>query len=233
MGFADRLLAPGERVVHRTHRHWLILLRWAGGGFALVALGLAMAALYAGGSAWEGFGGEAGATVGLVLAGVGALVALPGWLRWRSELYLVTDRRVVQVEGIFHKQALDSGLAKVNDVRLHQTFLGRLLGYGTLEIITASESGINRLDHLPRPVAFKRAMMASAEHAAAGTAAVAGATGPVAAVPRVAPADSVERAPADTRSAADRLADLEELRRRGLLDDAEYAAKRAEILRGV
>ena len=40
-------------------------------------------------------------------------------------------------------------------------------------------------------------------------------------------------AAAPVRPAAERIAELEELRRRGLLSDAEYADKRAEILRSL
>ena len=32
---------------------------------------------------------------------------------------------------------------KVNDVKMEQSFLGRLLGYGDIEILTASELGVN------------------------------------------------------------------------------------------
>ena len=225
MGYVEGLLAPGEQVTVRAHRHWVVLLRWAGGGIALVVLGAVMAGLFGATAAWQGLGGDTGATVGLVLAGVGVLVALPGLLRWNSEVYLVTDRRVLQVEGVFHKQALDSSLAKVNDVRLTQSLPGRLLGYGTLEIITASETGINRLDHLPRPMAFKRAMMAGGHGAGAVAPASTAAAQPL--------AGRAPLAPSGPRPAADRLADLEELRSRGLVGDAEYQEKRAEILRGV
>jgi uncharacterized membrane protein YdbT with pleckstrin-like domain len=222
MGYVEELLAPGERVMHRTYRHWIVLLGWAGGGLALAVLGAVMAGLFGVGGAWEGLAGNAGATVGLVLAGVGLLVALPGILRWKTEVYLVTDRRVIQVEGILRKHALDSGLGKVNDVRRTQSLLGRLLGYGTLEIITASESGINRLDQLPHPMAFKRAMMAAVQGGEAAPAVVA--------------ASRTATPPGDDpvgRSAAERLAELEELRQRGMVDDAEYQQKRAEILRSV
>jgi uncharacterized membrane protein YdbT with pleckstrin-like domain len=119
-----------------------------------------MASIY-GFAGWQG--SSIGAWIGVGLLAVGALVALPAILRWVTEVYLVTDRRVIRVEGVLRKQVLDSGLAKVNDVRLTQTVPGRLLGYGTLEIITASESGINRLEFLPRPMEFKKAMMAATE----------------------------------------------------------------------
>ena len=228
MGYVDALLAPGEQVLHRTHRHWVVLLRWAGGGIALAILGAIMAGIFGADGAWQGAAGDTGAWAGLALAGLGVLLALPGLLRWNSEVYLVTDRRVLQVEGVLRKKALDSGLAKVNDVRLTQSLLGRVLGYGTLEIITASESGINRLDQLPHPMAFKRAMMSAVQGGAAAAPPVA-ASGD--ARPEILPLAAA--APTRGRSAADRLVELEELRRRGLLSEDEYQRKRDDILHGL
>ena len=218
MIYVDSLLAPGETVLHRTLRHWIVLARWIGGAVVLAVLGGVMASLY-GFAGWQG--ASFGAMVGVGLMLLAALLALPALLRWATEVYLVTDRRVIRVEGVLRKQALDSGLAKVNDVRLTQTVAGRLLGYGTLEIITASESGINRLDYLPRPMEFKKAMMTAGE--ARGGADISPA---VASSPAAPPATS----PAPTRSLTDRLADLEEMRRRELLSDDEYQAKRSAIL---
>lgn len=218
MGYVEEMLAEEEAVLHRTRRHWVVLLRSVVGGLVLLGLG-ALVAVLLGLERWEGM--PIGLWAGVGLAALGLLLALPAWLRWKTEVYLVTDRRVIQVEGILHKRALDSSLAKVNDVRLSQSLSGRVLGYGTLEIITASESGINRLDDLPRPMEFKKAMMAAAD-AFTGRA-----TGrrEVAAVP-----PAVEAPAPQTRGVADRLAALEELRRRGLVSEEEYRGKREEIL---
>jgi len=207
-------------VLHRTLRHWVVLMRWIGSAVVLAVLGMVMASIY-GFAGWQGAG--IGAWIGVGLLVIAALVALPAILRWVTEVYLVTDRRVIRVEGVLRKQALDSGLAKVNDVRLTQTVAGRLLGYGTLEIITASESGINRLDYLPRPMAFKKAMMTAAA-AATGGAAIAPAIG------GASPSEAAAQSPSSRRTAADRLADLDEMKRRGLLSDDEYRSKRESIL---
>src|SRR6185436_16033419 len=201
MSYVDRMLAPGETVLHRTLRHWIVLARWIAGAVALAVLGAVRASRYGLGG-WQGAG--IGAWVGVALFVLAGLLALPALLRWATEVYLVTDRRVIRVEGVLRKQALDSGLAKVNDVRLTQTVAGRLLGYGTLEIITASESGINRLEYLPRPMAFKKAMMTATEARGGGSA------------PAISSASALVTAPPSSRrSPADRLADLDEMKRRG------------------
>lgn len=226
MSYVDRLLAPGEAVIHRTLRHWVVLLRWIGSALVLAVLGAVMASVYGFGG-WAGAG--IGAWIGVALVVVALIVALPALLRWVTEVYLVTDRRVIRVAGVVRKQALDSGLAKVNDVRLTQTISGRMLGYGTLEIITASESGINRLEYLPRPMAFKKAMMAAAAALGGGAPTVDASTGAADAIARRVDDDEAGAA----RSSADRLADLEEMRRRGLITDEEYRAKREAILSGL
>lgn len=213
MAYLDRLLAPGERVVVRTRRHAVVLLRGIGAALFLILAGLLLA-IYVGGVGRFSEPARLWAWGGVGLAGIGLLVALPAWLRWRSEEFLVTERRVIQLEGVFAKRVLDSSLDKVNDVRLSQSLAGRLLGFGTIEILTASEGGINRLDQVPDPLAFKHAMMAArGGGSAAGPAAIAAAAAPA--------------------STAGRLAELEELKRRGLITEDEYRAKRAAILDGV
>jgi uncharacterized membrane protein YdbT with pleckstrin-like domain len=208
MAYLDRLLAPGERVALRTRRHAVVLFRKVGAALFLVLAGLSLA-VYVGGIGRFSEPARAWAWGGVALAVLGLLIALPAWLRWRSEEFLVTDRRVIQLEGVLAKRVLDSNLDKVNDVRLSQSLGGRLFDFGTIEILTASEGGINRLDQVPSPLAFKHAMM-SARGGAAGVVAVAGATVPAA--------------------TASRLTELEELKRRGLVSDSEYRAKRAAIL---
>lgn len=211
MSYLDNLLASGERIVHRTRRHVIVLTRTVGAALVVVAAGLGLAAFF---GFWSGMpnAGNYAAWGGVGLAVVGALAAFPAWLRWRCEEYLITDRRVIQVEGVFRKQVLDSSLDKVNDVLLKQSLVGRMFGYGTIEILTASEHGINRLDTLPDPLGFKRAML----EARGG--------GPVAPTPSPARNDA---------GAAERLAQLDEMRRRKLVSEDEYQAKRRDILSGL
>ncbi|MEP7198605.1 MAG: PH domain-containing protein, partial [Chloroflexota bacterium] len=100
--------------------------------------------------------------IGLIL---GALVVLPLWqvvttlVRWQNEEYIVTNRRVIKVEGVVSKHVFDSSLEKINDVELDQSWLGRLLNYGDVEIITGSDIGENKFTHLANPIGFKLALL--------------------------------------------------------------------------
>ena len=210
MAYLERLLAPGERIVVRTRRHAIVLLRSVGAALFVILAGVFLA-IYVGGVGRFPEPARVWAWGGAGLAAIGLLVALPAWLRWRSEEYLVTDRRVIQLEGVVSKRVLDSSLDKVNDVRLSQSLAGRLFGFGTIEILTASEVGVNRLDQVPDPLGFKSAMMTARGGAPA----------------------TVAASPAAAASTASRLADLDDLKRRGLISEEEYRAKRASILDGV
>lgn len=81
------------------------------------------------------------------------------YLRWSAEQYVVTNLRVIHLSGVLNKSVIDSSLEKVNDVLLRQSFAGRILGYGDLEILTAAEAGVNRFTRLAQPLAFKNAML--------------------------------------------------------------------------
>jgi len=48
-------------------------------------------------------------------------------------------------------------------VLLKQSLIGRLLNYGDIEILTASDVGINKFAKLRRPVDFKTSMLDAKE----------------------------------------------------------------------
>jgi hypothetical protein len=131
---------------------------------------------------------------------------------------------------IINKHARDSALEKVNDVDMKQSIVGRVLGYGTVQIITGSDIGINLFHRISNPVRFKRAMLNAKEKLhtidlplqpfAPPVSAAADATQ----VP--APGGSI---PAGS-SIADLIEELAELHRKGILSDAEFQAKKNELL---
>ncbi|HEY8762111.1 MAG TPA: PH domain-containing protein, partial [Candidatus Dormibacteraeota bacterium] len=175
---------------------------------------------------------------------VGGLLYL-GWqiLRWQNELFIVTSRRVLQAEGVINKRVVDSSLEKINDAILSESIVGRMFGFGDLEILTASESGISLLRMLPHPDAFKRAMMdakhdlemelSGARPLPSPAMRAAGPTmNPVPAPSATPPASPPS--PPNAMSSDDvtrTLASLADLRDRGAISPDEYEAKKAELLR--
>ncbi len=162
MRYTDSLLADGEVVVRRARQHWLALILDGRRAWILLLVGLL--ALIVGLLVRDG--ADPWRTIGSILSVI-ALVALAAGLldgayhllRWQTQDYVVTNRRVVQVEGILNKRAADSSLEKINDAILEQNVLGRMFGYGDLDILTASESAIDRFRMLARAADFKREML--------------------------------------------------------------------------
>lgn len=147
-----------------------------------------------------------------------------GFLVWNNRRYLVTTHRVIHVEGIFNKNVLDSSLEKVNDISMTQSVMGRLLGYGDLVILTASELGKNPLRRLARPVAFKTMILDQKEKLGEldrFEARAARAARPEPEAPAPAPAEP---------SVPDLIAELAELRDKGIITAEEFEAKKAELL---
>ncbi len=129
-------------------------------------------------------------------------------LRWRAEEFIITNHRVIQCSGLMNKNVLDSSLNKINDVALHHNWLGRILGYGTLEILTASEEMVNRIDKISRPIEFKRAMLEAK-----------------------AKSETFQQVEIAPRSATELLEELSQLRSKNMLSESEYEEKRKEILK--
>jgi uncharacterized membrane protein YdbT with pleckstrin-like domain len=166
MAYLDDLMATDETIQRVARRHWVVVL----GALALNALGMAAAVLLAGITAGVWRESTDGGTLWMVATF--ALIALAIWFlvriglelaRWLSTQYVVTTRRVLEVSGLLNKVVRDSNLDKINDLTLYQSALGRLLGYGDIEIITGSDVGMNRLEKIADPVGFKRTMLDNKE----------------------------------------------------------------------
>ena len=96
-------------------------------------------------------------TAVLFLGGLAFLV----WatLRYLNQEYVLTNRRVIEVQGVVNKRSTDSSLEKINDAILTQSIFGRIFGFGDLEVLTASEAGIERFRMIVNPIGFKKGMM--------------------------------------------------------------------------
>ena len=158
MSYADSLLASGERIIRVAHQHWFVLIwraRWAILAIIIAALAGGFAALNAGsGPLWTVLG-----YVVLALLVIGIVSFIWGVLTFRAQEFVITNRRVMHTEGVINKQASDSSLEKINDAVLKESLFGRIFGFGDLEVLTASESGIERLEKLRDAKEFKKSML--------------------------------------------------------------------------
>ncbi|MFN8629140.1 MAG: PH domain-containing protein [Chloroflexota bacterium] len=158
MAYVDGLLADGERVVRRERQHWFVMVwnaRWAIGAVVLAIIGGIIRLLNGGDSILMTILGWV--VLALLLIGIVSLIW--GWFVYQSTEYVITNRRIVQVSGVVNKRASDSSLEKINDAILTESIFGRMFGFGDLEVLTASESGIELLRMLTDAKTFKKAML--------------------------------------------------------------------------
>jgi hypothetical protein len=161
MSYADGLLATGERITHREKQHPFVFV-W-GARWTILAIIIAGVLFWLGGNLDpNGFTG----TIRQLLSWVTLILFVGGlavfaWtaLRYVNQEYALTNRRVIQVEGVLNRKSTDSSLEKINDAVLTQSFFGRMFDFGDLTVLTASESGIDAMHMIRRPIAFKKAML--------------------------------------------------------------------------
>ncbi len=201
--YLENLLGNNEKILFSTRQHWFILassifleifviLIFFGGTVA----GVFLAPDYAGWIAVAGFI--------LILIPLGSLVH--DVLVWSHYQFIITNWRVLQVKGIINKNVIDSSLEKVNDVKLNQSFFGRIFGYGDVEILTASEIGVNLFKRIEDPIHFKTAMLNAKE-----------------ALEHQAPVSKTLDVPG-------MIAQLDQLRKQGVVTEEEFQAKKKDLL---
>jgi Bacterial PH domain len=65
-------------------------------------------------------------------------------------LYVFTDRRVMRLSGVFNRDSASIDWPRIQDFAWQQAFLGRLLGYATLRVDSASEkASLKELKDIP------------------------------------------------------------------------------------
>ncbi len=81
------------------------------------------------------------------------LILLWFYLDWQNDYYLVTTKRILHEERVFllYQTWEEAPLDKVTNTTVTRGFLGNMLGFGTLNVQTASLRGAMVLDHLPDP----------------------------------------------------------------------------------
>lgn len=158
MGYTDSLLADGEVIARQGRQHWLALLLDSRAALAVWVL----AAILFAASVLFRLSADVSNVVGiivLILVVLGLILFAFRWLSWINQAYIITNRRILKVEGIVNKKSADSSLEKINDLLLEENLLGRMLGYGDLDIITASDTAIDRFRMLNDAKEFKKVML--------------------------------------------------------------------------
>jgi membrane protein YdbS with pleckstrin-like domain len=160
------LLGPDEQVILQTRQHWWVL-------FAVSTkqlLGLvvfAVAIWYARGASW--LDNTAGTWVVRVLWVIfAAFVVVLLWkvLTWLVQKFTITTTKVVYQHGVVTRDVISVPLVKLDEVTLVQPLLGRIFGFGRLDVENAAggRAPLAGLEYLPKPVTIYREITERARH---------------------------------------------------------------------
>lgn len=159
MSYIDRSLGDGETIIARAKFHWLyITAAWLWLLIPLVLLGYAYS--QATQSQPDPYTVGAG-----VLAVIGLLMFLRMMARkWSTEIG-VTSHRFVERYGLVGMRTNEIALPNIEGVRVNQSILGRIFGYGTVRIEGTGVDSVTT-PTIADPVGFVRAIQTAREHTA-------------------------------------------------------------------
>jgi hypothetical protein len=149
MGYAEKVLQPGETIAYRARLHWIIYFV----GMVLIAVAIALAL---GAVALK----QDTIRIGLMLSAVIALFLglfqiVRAWIVAANTEIIVTSRRVIYKTGFVSRNTVEMNLDKVESVLVQQSILGRMLDFGTV-IIRGVGAGLEPVDNIAAPLELHR-----------------------------------------------------------------------------
>jgi uncharacterized membrane protein YdbT with pleckstrin-like domain len=147
MSYLDKVLQPGETVLHRAKLSWTLYLP----GLLMLVL-----ALLAYGFVLNLFqASEIWGLVVLAVLGIPALVMLlRAWFeRWITEI-AITNLRVILKRGFIRRHTIEMNMDKVESVDVDQSLLGRLFNYGDITVRGVG-SGFEPIRMVSDPLTFR------------------------------------------------------------------------------
>jgi uncharacterized membrane protein YdbT with pleckstrin-like domain len=145
-------LRKDEQLIFETRKHWFFLIIPILIAMALIILSLYLYFLLEESKSWY-----------LAIPVVSVLYFIYRYYTWKNDLWAVTNIRVIDESGVFTINSKESPIDKINNVSYHQSVLGRILGYGDVQIQTAAEMGETSYSNISHPKRLKEALSSAME----------------------------------------------------------------------
>lgn len=156
----------------------------------------------------------------LILAVIVILYFLFKVVQRSNNIWVVTNLRVIDEEGVLTSKSKESPLDKINNINYRQTFWGKIFGYGDVEIQTAAEIGATTYRMVTSPKRLKDTITQMQEEYKDSI------------IKRQ--AEQMARAMVDTNqeriNVPDELEKLYELMKKGVITEEEYNLRKEKLL---
>jgi uncharacterized membrane protein YdbT with pleckstrin-like domain len=151
MSYVKHVLQPGERILWIGKKHWTVF-RYS---LLFLIVGIVLILVE-----YNFFDSGLMIAATAVLFGLLTLVyGIRAWFdRWTTEI-AVTDKRIIYKTGFINRHTKEMNMDKVASVDVDQTVGGRLLDYGSVEILgTGGAAGFERLERIASPIKLRNAI---------------------------------------------------------------------------
>ena len=145
-------LKNNEQILFKTQHHWIVLVYPFIISLVIFGLFVLLYSLISNASFWI-------IIIGLLSFGYFGYQ----YLERRFDIWVVTNLRILDEQGVFSISAKESPLEKINNVTYHQSLMGRMLGFGDIEIQTAAEMGATTYRKIAKPNELKDAITTAQE----------------------------------------------------------------------
>ena len=147
--YAQATLGPTESIFYKTSVHWILFVRYAVLAllvfvFVVIPFAIGVQALLS-------------SQLGWFALPLPSLILIPPAVQFATSELVVTNRRVLIKTGAVNRQTLEMFISKVESVGVHQSFLGRLLDYGTV-IIRGTGGSDEPFQLIAHPIHFRNAV---------------------------------------------------------------------------
>lgn len=140
-------LRKDEQILFETHKHWYVLILPFLFALILISLSLYFYTKLDPLRWWY-----------FAIPVVAVLYFVFRYYSWKFDLWAVTNHRVIDEFGVFSINSKESPIDKINNVSYQQSLLGRIMGFGDVQIQTAAEMGETSYTNISRPQQLKEAL---------------------------------------------------------------------------
>ncbi len=154
-------LLPGEHLIIKAHPHWVTIVKSVVVPVVLFLVVVVADFTLLGPDYYYVPRLRTFLTLGVVALGLLWLAVV--WIRWQSIIYTLSDQRITIQAGVISRQEKIIPIDRIQDCTTRQSLLGRILGYGRVEVDAAGAQGAEVLDHLPKPGDFRDQVFVQSE----------------------------------------------------------------------
>lgn len=153
MSYIDETLLPNEKVLYRSRPHYIVFSSatvWFAVSIFLFIFGPRF--LYTAQTPFSKL--PFYALVALAALIFSAFTAIGALINYQTSEYGITNKRILLKIGFIRRLSLEIYLQKIESIKVNQSILGRILGYGSI-VVSGVGGSKDAFANIPNPLEFR------------------------------------------------------------------------------